>query len=215
MSSTTSAGAVVLIFVGMVAIAVTPSATAASPDEAWLQPTRPKSARPSARYGRRYSSSNPLGDRTWSPGAAPRRTSRPLRLCCRQHRLTTLGKSNGASVHGNEVKKDDNASAPVVTGVPGLGDDAFYLDMVHTMSLIVKKGNRRGSRSHVWWPGPGKETERGEDPRRPSAVADLDVQRLIVVIVIKPDKRLAETANPGKPNLNLRSLNPVKYILWL
>lgn len=39
------------------------------------------------------------------------------------------------------VKKDKDAPPTVITPVSGVGDDAYYLDMANTMSLIVKKGS--------------------------------------------------------------------------
>ena len=39
------------------------------------------------------------------------------------------------------MKAENKQDAPVITPVSGVGDEAFYLDMAKTMSLIVKKGN--------------------------------------------------------------------------
>ncbi len=40
-----------------------------------------------------------------------------------------------------KVEKHGNSQPPVITPLSGIGDDAFYLDMANTMSLIAKKGN--------------------------------------------------------------------------
>ncbi len=40
-----------------------------------------------------------------------------------------------------KVEKHENSKPPVITPLSGIGDDAFYLDMANTMSLIAKKGN--------------------------------------------------------------------------
>lgn len=40
-----------------------------------------------------------------------------------------------------KVEKHGNSQPPVITPLSGIGDDAFYLDMGNTMSLIAKKGN--------------------------------------------------------------------------
>jgi hypothetical protein len=39
------------------------------------------------------------------------------------------------------MKAENKEEAPVITPVSGVGDEAFYLDMAKTMSLIVKRGN--------------------------------------------------------------------------
>ena len=39
------------------------------------------------------------------------------------------------------MKAENKEDAPVITPVSGVGDEAFYLDMAKTMSLIVKKGS--------------------------------------------------------------------------
>ena len=40
-----------------------------------------------------------------------------------------------------KVEKHGNSQPPTITPLSGLGDDAFYLDMANTVSLIAKKGN--------------------------------------------------------------------------
>jgi hypothetical protein len=79
---------------------------------------------------------------TWAPSGASGNGVRALTLYIQTADQYEAGKQMLEQMETRaKVEKHGNSQPPVITPLSGIGDDAFYLDMANTMSLIAKKGN--------------------------------------------------------------------------
>ncbi len=79
---------------------------------------------------------------TWNPSGSSGNGVRALTLYIQSADQYEAGKQMLEQMRTMaKGEKHGNSQPPVITPLSGIGDDAFYLDMAHTMSLIAKKGN--------------------------------------------------------------------------
>jgi len=79
---------------------------------------------------------------TWNPSGSSGNGVRALTLYIQSADQYEAGKQMLEQMRTMaKVEKHGNSQPPVITPLSGIGDDAFYLDMANTMSLIAKKGN--------------------------------------------------------------------------
>ena len=79
---------------------------------------------------------------TWDPSGSSGNGVRALTLYIQSADQYEAGKQMLEQMKTMaKVEKHENSKPPVITQLSGIGDDAFYLDMANTMSLIAKKGN--------------------------------------------------------------------------
>ena len=79
---------------------------------------------------------------TWNPSGSSGNGVRALTLYIQSADQYEAGKQMLEQMKTMaKVEKHGNSQPPVITPLSGIGDDAFYLDMANTMSLIAKKGN--------------------------------------------------------------------------
>lgn len=144
MRSKTSLGAAALP-VMFIALATTlASAAAAPPNDACSLVTQ---AQVSAALGVSMESGSHvtptfLRTCTWNPSGSSGNGVRALTLYIQSADQYEAGKKMLEQMRTMaKVEKHGNSQPPVITPLSGIGDDAFYLDMANTMSLIAKKGN--------------------------------------------------------------------------
>ncbi len=79
---------------------------------------------------------------TWNPSGSSGNGVRALTLYIQSADQYEAGKQMLEQMKTMaKGEKHGNSQPPVITPLSGIGDDAFYLDMANTMSLIAKKGN--------------------------------------------------------------------------
>ena len=79
---------------------------------------------------------------TWAPAGGPTNDLKYLTLNLQTAEGYDAGKKMLEQVTAvMKARRDEDAPAPVITPLSGVGDDAYYLDTANILSLIVKKGN--------------------------------------------------------------------------
>ena len=142
MRSKTSLGAV--IFAICIFAGTAPSAAAASSDDACeLLTTAQVSAALGVSMGAgSHVTPTFLKTCTWAPAGGPTNDLK----CVTLNLQTAEGYDAGEKMLQQvtavmKARRDEDAPAPVITPISGVGDDAYYLDTANILSLIVKKGN--------------------------------------------------------------------------
>jgi hypothetical protein len=142
MRAKTRLGAVlVAIFIG--GIITAPAAAAAPPNDACLFLTQ---AQVSAALGismaaGTHVSSTILKTCTWEPSEGATKDVKDITFTLQTAEEYEVGKKTIEQIAATmKAENDEDSPAPVITPASGIGDDAYYLEIANTMSLLVKKG---------------------------------------------------------------------------